>query len=114
MAADNAHVTNQYLAMNGEQMRNLMQMMSDTVAATLQQQQQHQARGGGDGRGGERRGQTRMSGKGWGNLEVFGGGEDKWSAWAWKAKVATRAMEPGLARLMEIAESQVGKKLEDI
>ena len=42
MAADNAHVTNQYLTMNGDQMQNLMRMMSETVAATLQQQQQYQ------------------------------------------------------------------------
>ena len=55
-----------------------------------------------------------MNSKGWDNLETFGGGEERWTTWSWKVKVATGAMEPNIRKFMEKAENNEGNKLRDL
>ena len=103
------------IIMDGDQLRVLMEGLTSTVVATMmqqqQQQQQHQGPPGGNGGGGRDGGKPRLNARGWENLDTFGGGEEKWMAWSWKAKVATGAMDGGVKRLMDYAEGNVGKEL---
>ncbi len=90
--------------MDGDQLQALINMISNTVADNLRHQMG--ARGGGsDGHGGGgeggRGGKIRLNSKGWDNLESFGGGEERWTTWSWKVKVATGAMAPKIRTFME-------------
>ncbi len=78
------------IAMDGDHLKILMEGLASTAITTMLQQQQQGMQGGGHGgHGGRDAGKPRLSASGWENLETYSGGEEKWMAWAWNAKVAT-------------------------
>jgi hypothetical protein len=48
---------------------------------------------------------SQLSFKGFDGIEVFKGGEEQWTSWSWKLKVAIGAMHPNLAQAVKQVES---------
>ena len=59
-------------------------------------------------------GKRELDVKGFDGIEVFPGGEEAWSPWSWKLKVATKAMSPDLVELMKLAEAEKGKSAKQL
>ena len=48
------------------------------------------------------------------NIETLSGGEDQWQYWSWKIKTAVSGINGDLADMLNAAEADGGRNLEDI
>ena len=52
--------------------------------------------------------------RGFDNIETLSGGEDQWQNWSWKIKTAVSGMNGELAQILDAAEADGVRNLEEI
>ena len=100
--------------MTPEEMSELMNGFARIVTEGISQAIRAGGQGNVVGAGGNGGRLRRMDMKGFEGLEKFHGGEEQWTGWAWKIKVATRAMDPELMELMVLAETNPGRTVGEL
>ena len=64
--------------------------------------------------GTEKQLQQQLNMRGFDNIETLSGGEDKWQNWSWKIKTAVPGIHRELAEILDAAEADGARNLEEI